>query len=181
MQQARWWGASATVNCTQVTGTGAFENSRTGSIELTFHGCTENIFGTSCTPPGQSSGTITTATLPFHLVTITNGEPAALITPPASGGYATYSCAGGLIHTQLSGNGVIGELTTPEFNEASNTFTVKFSGTGTTQNHKTIDGSSTEYNLQSSVNGGAVAPFATNAQMTASFTNGGIAILTYTE
>lgn len=173
----------ANVTCTSMSGTGEFENGKTGTIQFTFHGCKSS--GTNCTTTGQSTGTITTTTLPFHLVTVeheTGTTPAVLITPN-NGHYATFKCAFGLVTAVVSGNGVIGKLTAPGFNEESNTFTVDFNaveGT-TTQEFTTIVGSETEYSLESSINGGAPSKASEEAEGTGIFTDDGVGILTETQ
>ena len=78
-------GATAS-HCESVTGTGEFdETGETGHIELAFHECTEQVFGSSCTTPGEPEGTIKTTELPFHLKTTTGDQtPAMLITTNGS-------------------------------------------------------------------------------------------------
>ena len=168
---------SDSFSCTSVTGTGTFENKTTGHIELTFHGCKEEL-GFNCTGSGQSTGTITTTNLGFHVVSITSGKPGILITPTGSGStahFASFVC-GGFIPYVWRGNGIIGEITAPACNTSSHTFTVKFTGAtpapGTKQTHTTIDGSSTEYGLEASVAGGGLEEVSEDAEATGTFTEG---------
>lgn len=160
------------IKCSTTTGSGKFESSTTGKIKFTFHSCSV-LF--PCTTSGQPSGTITTTELPFHLVTITNKKPGVLITPGANNHFASFSCV--VASAVVGGNGVIGEITSP-CNVKSKTFGVNFAGSGTVQNHTTIDGSSTEYSLTSSIGGGAPANAALDSSGTATFVSGGEGTLT---
>lgn len=105
-----------------VTGTGSFENTTTGSVKLTFHGCTTTtIFGSiHCQSAGQPTGTITSTVLPFHLIGTLGPENAGvLITPTANSNehFATFTCAG--IQKIVSGNGVLGTITSPKCGAAA--------------------------------------------------------------
>jgi hypothetical protein len=134
--------AELEVSCTAFSGTGAFENSETGWIEITFHGCKSFGFF-NCTTSGQTTGTIKTTKLQFHVEPV-NGEPGVLITPNA-GHFATFACFG--ITTKVEGNGVIGTITSPGWDVASDEATVAFTQTNGVQDHMTTDTSSTEYDL----------------------------------
>jgi hypothetical protein len=153
-------------NCTTTTGSGKFEDGSTGKIKLTFHACKASILNCST---GMNPGTIETTELPFHLVFITNGKPGILVTPGANNHFVSFSCVLG--NAVMGGNGFIGEITSP-CNVKSKTFGVRFAGTGTAQNHKTIDGSATEYSLTQAVGGGAPANAALDSSFTATFTEG---------
>lgn len=73
------------VSCSSVTGEGEFFSPHKGSIELALHGCKDSAMGTNCTTTGSPAGTVTTTTLPFHVVKVTDptgvGHPGVLITP----------------------------------------------------------------------------------------------------
>jgi len=148
----------STVGGTVVTskktdGTATFETSTTGTIELTF--TESSSFGFPCTSAGQSSGTVTTATQPFHLVTLPGKVPGILITPPANGVFAEFTCAG-FLTAVVKGNGIIGTITAPACGASSTTSTSKFEKSATgVQKHKKVEGTETEYHLTSSINGGA--------------------------
>ena len=47
---------SDSITCTSVTGTGTFENKTTGHIELTFHGCKEELGRSTARPPASRPG-----------------------------------------------------------------------------------------------------------------------------
>lgn len=115
--------------CSSSTANGEFNNSTTGTVRFTFHGCA--ALGAFCTSPGQPSGTIATGTSEFHLVTVNGGKVAALITPPSGGIFTTFACFGTTI--SVGGNGVIGAITNPGYNELSSTFTLDFNATGSVQ------------------------------------------------
>jgi hypothetical protein len=95
-----------------VKGSGAFQTTTTGTLSLTFHGC--KAFGfANCTTAGQPEGTIATTALSVHLITPEpKGQHAGvLITPPTGGSFAHFSCIG--INKVVTGNGVIGTITSP--------------------------------------------------------------------
>lgn len=163
--------AGTNVECESVTGTGEFSTTTTGTVQLLFHECT--AAGTPCWSPDQEEegGTISTRVLPFHIVEV-NGAPAVLITPGAEGTFATFFCVFGLVHVHVVGNGVIGTITAPAPNTLSPSFTMSFTATGASQNHKTIDGSTTEYHLQAIVNGEAPEEAAQVGEGTGTFTEG---------
>lgn len=122
-------------SCSSVTGTGELTGYQTGTLELVNHGCKAS--GTSCASPGASAGTIVISELIFHLVTATDvdGETTrdgVLITPPAEAEetagigreFVSYTCAFGLVHMEAYGNGLVGEITSPETNKASTTISI---------------------------------------------------------
>lgn len=150
-------------------GNGSFTNSTTGTVEFTFHGC--NVLGLPCTTSGQSSGTITTGTSVFHLVTVNGGKAAVLITPPTGGTYATFVCAGNTI--AVGGNGVIGAITKPGYNELSKTFTLDLNATGSVQEiQEDEEESGTKYHLTASKNGGTPVEASEEAEGTGTFEGG---------
>ena len=160
------------IECEEVTGTGQFENGQTGTVEFIFHECEETIFGSACTTSGQSTGTIaTTPELPFHLKTVDTGEgkedlPAVLVTPAdeshgkGEGHYASFECLGGFIGVEVTGRGIIGEITEPvnpgPYNVASNTFgiTFKTDANGVQTPLEVNETPGVEYDLTASINGG---------------------------
>ncbi|HZK15359.1 MAG TPA: hypothetical protein VFC52_02055 [Solirubrobacterales bacterium] len=170
---------SKTIHCQSNTGTGNFasDSGSTGTIKLTFHGCTTKVFGfpINCTTPGQSSGTITTTELEFHVMK-NGGEPVLLITSN-EGHFATFSCAG--VHVEVTGNGIIGAITNPGYEEASESFTLNFAEAGGGQALTTTDETGeTEWELESSTEGGAPEEAWEVAEGTGTLTEGGMATLT---
>ena len=166
---------ASNVNCESATGSGKFDKGgATGSIKFIFHGCTEEELGTACTNEGGPEGTIETTTLPFDLKTV-NGEPAVLVTPNTSSGsnhFATFHCVFGFVHVAVRGNGVIGTITKPGYNEKSPTFTVDFNATGATaQEHTKVEGDGTTYGLKAELNtDGVLHAAAEDAEGTGTFT-----------
>jgi len=139
--------AELKVQCTSFSGEGEFENTTTGWIQITFHGC--KSFGLfNCTTAGaESAGTIETTILPFHVEPV-NENPGILITPEDKEGekiFTTFACFG--VTTKVEGNGVIGTITSPDWTTPTTDATVVFSQTEGTQDHLTTDTSSTEYDL----------------------------------
>lgn len=165
------------VHCETVEGTGEFTNESTGTIELTFHDC--DAFGglVKCTTSGQSSGTITTTKeLPFHIETIEGVGPVVLITPN-NGHFASFKCSF-LASIVVSGSGVIGEITEPGFNEASETATLSFEQSEGVQKYTTVKGSETEYGLEASINSGEPEPAAQEGEGTLTFAEEGKGTIT---
>lgn len=141
------------ITCESSSGTATFENSTTGSFEQTFHGCTEP-FGGKCTTAGQPEGTITTTTLPFHLLTVEDTVtkatgPGVLVTPAVgTKHFATFKCP--LVgERKVEGNGLIGTITLPECGKESTEATISFSSSSQgVQTHKTVVGTTEEYTLE---------------------------------
>ena len=92
-----------------LSGNGSFENTTTGTINLTFTGCTSS--GINCNSSGQESGVIVTTALPFHLVTL-GSSAGVLITPTAetNNHFATFNCTI-FVKKTVTGNGVLGTIT----------------------------------------------------------------------
>jgi hypothetical protein len=106
-------GGFGSVTCTASSGTISFNTTTAGTFEQTFTGCS---IGSVCSTAGQPSGTITTQSLPFDLLTVqhtpANGTPGPgiLVTPnAATGQFATFNC--GFLGFTLKGNGLIGTIT----------------------------------------------------------------------
>jgi opacity protein-like surface antigen len=149
-----------TITCNGFSGTATFDETgaiggTTGKMDLTFGpDCTENKLGTRCTSANHPSGAgnISTTTLPFHLVTLPGSLPGVLVTPNAGGSgnhFATFTCAGGLVTVNVTGNGVIGTITSPGCNGTDDEATIKFESTAHgKQKHLTIAGTETDYTLQ---------------------------------
>jgi len=139
-----------------VSGSGTFENTTTGTVKLTFGKVSSETLGNcASTAEGHSSasgpGTVTTTTLPFHLITTPTGNPAILITSAAGGHFASFTCSG--IGVTVNGNGIIGTITAPACGGSSATATLSFTQTAGVQNHKTYTG--VTYNLTSTILGSA--------------------------
>jgi len=140
-----------------VSGNGTFENTTTGTMKLTFGKVNSSTFGDcASTAEGHSRasgpGTVTTTSLPFHLITTPTGNPAILITSN-NGHFASYTCGGIGIGVTVNGNGIIGTFTAPACGGTSATATLSFTQTAGVQNHKTYTG--TTYNLTSTIIGSA--------------------------
>jgi len=169
--------ASTGVHCESVSGNGEFDaTGETGTVQFIFHGCTEGIFGSACTT-GESSGTIETTELPFHLKTTTgDNTPAVLITSAGSDGsttgghFATFECLGGLIEVKVDGNGIIGEITSGY--GTSTTFNVNFATNeeGKQTPDHVDETPETTYHLFASINGGEPETATEDAEGTIHFT-----------
>jgi hypothetical protein len=126
------------VTCREVNGTATWETSTTGSLSLTFsNNCVAfGIFPCESIPV---SGTT------FHLVTVPSKAAGILLTH--SNPWAKFSCSGQSV--EVTGNGLVGTITSPACGSESSTATVKFEGTSGVQKHKKVEGTTTEYNLLS--------------------------------
>ncbi len=141
-----------------LTGSGEFDSSTTGRMDLTLHHCKESQFSASCTSPGQEAGTVVMEGLPFRLVYLSDGKPGVLFMPnEESEQFSTASCVGGLVKVEVRGSGMLGRITQPALGEASLTLTVELNATEGEQEYvKTRDG--VKYTLESSRNGGKLTP-----------------------
>jgi hypothetical protein len=136
------------VSCTATSASGQFNtgSSTTGTVTLDFTGCTAEFLGIkgNCNTSGAASGTIS-AKGTFHLITFVNSKsekkPAILVTPETT----TLICAG-FSRVDVTGNGIIGTITSPACGASSKTMEVKFEATGSTQNH--IEYTGVKYDLQ---------------------------------
>jgi hypothetical protein len=140
-----------TVTCTSNHGTGQYTNKTTGTITLTFTGCT-SLFGLECHTAGQEKGVITTGTSVFHNVYLTDAKttPGVLVTQPTSGPYTTFACAGFGATVTVRGN-VIGDLSAPKCGATSSTGTLSFTATNAVQTYKSPTATTVNgiYNLTS--------------------------------
>jgi hypothetical protein len=132
-----------TITCTATTASGSFNagSTTTGNVALTFTGCTASFLGVKgkCNTTGDAAETITSSGV-FHLITTNTSKPGILVTPVTT----TILCAG-FSRTEVTGNGIIGTITSPACGASSNTLGVKFESTGSTQNH--IEYTGTKYDL----------------------------------
>lgn len=138
-----------TITCDSFSGTATFnEGGTTGSLHLKF-GPNCRTFGIPCNSAGLTGGNITTTTLPFHLVTLANSKPGVLVTPnnsPTNEHFATFSCFG--VQSVVKGNGVIGTIE-QECGTLSNKADINFNAPEHgVQEHKTVAGTETEYDLR---------------------------------
>jgi hypothetical protein len=144
------------VTCKKSSSTGELTSGTTGKWELTFSECT-NALGTKCKTVGQPEGVITSTSLPFDVRELNDTNPGILVTPAGGGNhFVSFEC-GALIKAEVTGNGLLGRITSPACGKKSNSVTVSFTETGGTQTYKKIAGSGTEFDLSASINGGAPA------------------------
>jgi hypothetical protein len=153
-------GSGLRVACSGATGSGKQETSTTSEeVTLTFTGCKENLFGSSCTSFNEPTGSIKTTDLVGHNIRVeANPLTRAILLTPNNGHFASFTCAG-FFSIVVGGNGIIGEMTAPTTCGAvSKTATVKYESPGIgTQKWTQETTTGTKYNLTSSVNGSAAA------------------------
>src|SRR5215211_2208043 len=145
--------SGTTIECGKFSGSTTFTTGTTGTMQLTFsEHCHVNGFGgETCNSGTNTNGTITTTVLPFDLATLPNNKPGVLVTPASGNHFATFVCKvfGISATTVVSGNGVIGTITTPACGASSANPVIKFSTTKHGfQEHTTLAGTATEYDLK---------------------------------
>jgi len=169
------------ITCTSNTGTGSYTTATTGTIALTFHGCTTSFFGfpVACNSATQPSGTIKTNSSVFHTTYLTDAKtkPGVLVTPPAGEVFTTIIC-GGFANIEVKGNGILGELKAPECGKSSKTATLDFAATGSSQTFKKVTATGIDYSLNSVTEGGTTVTAAEVAEGTVTYAGGESATLT---
>jgi hypothetical protein len=139
-----------TITCEGSTTSGSVSaGGTTGNLTIDFTGCHVNvIFTIPCHTAGAPLNNTIAASGTFHTITV-NSKPGIMVTPNNT----VIECAG-ISTVTVSGNGVIGTITSPACNVESKEMTVAFSATGTTQNHLAYTG--TNYDLKSQTSGGSL-------------------------
>jgi hypothetical protein len=123
--------ATHTVTCTSTTGSGSQANltSSTQTVQLLFHGCSEQdtFFHFSCNSAGQPNGTVTTNVLTSHNIWIDAAKktPGVILTNNS----VTFTCAGGFSNTTVTGN-IVGELENFTCGKGTTSTTTVFNDTG---------------------------------------------------
>jgi hypothetical protein len=118
-----------TVTCEKVKGSANWESTTTGTLNLTFEGnCKAHIEPET----NVNCSSITTGTLPFHLVTVPGAAgkphvPGVLITKPAAGPFAKFTCS--IFPFEVLGNGIVGTITSPACGAEAESATIKFETT----------------------------------------------------
>jgi hypothetical protein len=134
------------ITCTATTATGSFTagSTTTGEVKLTFTGCTAELLGIkgNCNTTGDAAQTTTSSGV-FHLITtidVTGATPKILVTPVTT----TILCIG-FLRVEVTGNGVIGRITSPACGFSSNEMKVVFEAEGSTQ--KQVDYTGVKFDL----------------------------------
>jgi hypothetical protein len=162
-----------TITGTSISGTGTFINTTTGTMTLKTSGVTESIFGTKCGSTAQghteSSGVVTTTELTFHLIMLATNKPGILITPNAATGvFKHFKCLG--IEKTVTGNGLIGTITSPGCGVASKTATVSIRrASAGHQEHKLYTG--VNYSMHTNSSGNPTASYDIPGNATLTFAN----------
>ncbi|HKO39432.1 MAG TPA: hypothetical protein VJU14_13795 [Solirubrobacterales bacterium] len=143
--------SGATIQCTSGAGTGVATSKTTGEGSYTLSGCkASNIL--PCTTAGYSTGTIKLETLTLHLVYLDENhtKPGVLVTPPASGVFAEFTCTG--IKVKITGNGILGELTAPQCGQTTNTASVWTQQVSQgVQKYQQVEETGTTYDLSATI------------------------------
>jgi hypothetical protein len=113
----------------------------TGNLEMDFTGCHTEVFGftANCKTEGAPLANTIKTSGAFHLITTTLGKSAILMTPVKT----NIICAG-VTSTTVAGK-VIGTVLNPACGVSSNSMTIRFTASGSTQEHKSYTGGT--YNL----------------------------------
>jgi hypothetical protein len=147
----RWSTSSTILECTSVTGTGHYETATTGKLEISLHGCAAPNF--TCTSAGQTSGTVTTSELEFHNVFLESDKSKlGMLITAKEGRIATFTCNG--IGMEISGNGVLSQMTAPKCGETSTTNTELFEASSPgNQKWTQVETAGTTYDLSWTLGG----------------------------
>jgi hypothetical protein len=139
------------IACSSFSGSGVMGTTG-GSMALTFHGCKETLFKSSCGTSAAGTGTIIFTSLPYDNIYTTDNKtsPGMLVTPAAgSSHFTSFKCLDGT-HT-VSGNGLIGSLSAPACGGSSASLTLSFTQASKGhQTHKQITGTGTVFDLEES-------------------------------
>lgn len=127
------------ISCTSTSASGGFAgSSTTGTVSLALFGCTAEFLGIkgNCNTVGDAAQTITSSGV-FHLITISlaTSNPAIMVTPVTT----TIICVG-FSRIELTGNGLIGTITSPTCGSSSKTIGVSFEAEGPFQKHREYTG-----------------------------------------
>jgi hypothetical protein len=121
----------------------------TGNLFFDFTGCHVNvIFTIPCHTIGAPLNNTIKASGTFHTITV-NSHPGIMWTLENT----VIECAG-ISTMTISGNGVLGTITSPNCNVESKEVRLEFSYAGTTQNHISYTG--VNYDLKSQTSGGSL-------------------------
>jgi hypothetical protein len=158
-----------TITCATGFGSGKRISSTTGEGELLMTGCHTFVFGfkVNCTSEGKPGGQIVVQNSVTHLVYLDENHTkvGALATPPASGVFTKFTCAG-ISTIEVKGNGVLGEVTSPKCGQTSTSATVVARATGSTQEYRQIEETGTFYELKAATSGGEFKSAGTNWTVT---------------
>ena len=149
------------ISCTATSATGSFTagSSTTGTTALTFTGCTAELLGIkgNCNTTGDASGTITSSGV-FHLITTNTSKPGILVTPVTT----TILCIG-FSRTTVTGNGIIGTITSPECGKSSKVMEVKFEVEAGKQKHMLYTGVNYDLSADTENSEGGITSTTTSA------------------
>ena len=150
-------GSGLKLPCSGITGSGIQVTATTSEkVTLTFSGCKDPLFGSTCTSGGEPTGSILTTELVGHNVVLEKGPPEVrgILLTTREGHFYTATCAG-FFSMELGGSGVIGEMTAPTTCGAvSKTATVEYKALAEgTQKWTQVTTSGGKVDLTSSKNG----------------------------
>ena len=142
------------IECTADTGNATTVKLVTGvqlftGGDVTFTGCKELAFNSSCNTPGQASGVILSKNLIGELVYLKAAKTlpvGALLQPETGTEFTLISCVGGILEEEVSGS-IIGEVTKP-INEESTTGTLLISIVGGLQQWTKVEEGAAKFELR---------------------------------
>lgn len=153
-----------TITCESSDAEGTRISSTTGEGVLLMTGCHTTVFGLTinCTSEGKPKGQIFIQNSVTHLVYLDENHTkvGALATPPASGVFTKFVCAG-ISSIEVKGTGVLGEVTSPKCGISSKTATVVAEATGSTQKYRQIEETGPIYQLEARTGSGEFKPAGT--------------------
>jgi hypothetical protein len=157
------------VECTASTATGNYASKTIATIKFTFTGCRDEIFNVPCSNTA-TSGKVETTTVEIRNIYTTDNKttPGILIRPDVVH-FATFTCG---FKFEVTGNGIIGSLTSPTCGKSATSYTLSFSQASKGhQTHKQITGTGTIFDLStngntSSMSGTGTVTFGSSATLT---------------
>lgn len=139
------------------TGSGQATTKTTAEGTYIFHGCKDSELLLPCNSTGQPSGTIKLESANIHLVYLDENhtKPGVLITPPATGVFAKFSCLFGGWNVEVKGNGLLGQIFLPECGQSSEPARLVFETSAPgKQKYRQVEETGTQYSLSVANNGG---------------------------
>jgi len=144
--------AGTVVTCFASSGSGKTTSESTGEITFTFNSC-KDVFGTACTTPGLSSGSITSKG-EFTFIYLANKARGIWLKGIGeSKQIAEFKCLGGATTVVVSGD-LIGEVTSPTCNGSGTSLSFSFAAAEPgIQKQMQITGTGTKYDATATING----------------------------
>lgn len=161
------------IECTSLTATGQYSTATTGVLTVVLHGCVDLTSKTPCTSKMQPAGTIAFTTMAFHNVYLEpNKTTPGMLFQANIGHFGEFKCDFGLVNIEVTGNGVIGDLTSPKCGETKATATLDWEASGAGVQKwmtKTTDPSLGAWDAKARINAGSAFTAALESDVTLTY------------